>query len=138
MRFNTEKCKGIPFGHENKQQHYFIKDSKLSTTREKKDLGVLITDNLKPSSQCAAAVNKTMSALRWSKGGFHYLDIESFKILYKTYIRTNLEFVIQAWSPYLDKYIKVMEKNQRQATKMVPALRHLQYEDEEGKKTRDI
>ena len=49
-------------------------------------------------------------------------------ILYKTYIRLNLEFVIQAWSPYLDKDIKVMEKIQRQSTKMVPALRHLQYE----------
>ena len=110
-------------------QHYFMKDSKLSTTKEEKDLGVLITDNLKPSSQCTAAVNKTMSALRWSKRSFHYLDIESFRILYKTYIRPNLEFVIQAWSPYLDKDIKIMEKIQRQATKMVPALFNLQYED---------
>ena len=41
----------------------------------------------------------------------------------------NLEFVIQEWSPYLDKDIKMMEKIQRQATKMVPALRHLQYEN---------
>ena len=129
MRFNTEKCKVLHFGHNNKQQHYFMKDSKLSTTKEEKDLGVLITDNLKPSSQCTAAVNKTMSALRWSKRSFHYLDIESFRILYKTYIRPNLEFVIQAWSTYLDKDIKIMEKIQRQATKMVPALRHLQYED---------
>ena len=78
-----------------------------------------------------------MSALRWSKISFHYLDIESFRILYKTYIRPNLEFVIQAWSPYLDKDIKIMEKIQRQATKMVPALRHLQYEDR-LKKPRDI
>ena len=110
MRFNTEKCKVLHFGHTNKQQHYFMKDSKLSTTKEEKDLGVLITDNLKPSSQCTAAVHKTMSALRWSKRSFHYLDIESFRILYKTYIRPNLEFVIQAWSPYLDKDIKIMEK----------------------------
>ena len=43
-------------------------------------------------------------------------------ILYKTYIRSNLEFVIQGWSPDLDKDIKVMKKIQRQATKMVPAL----------------
>ena len=129
MRFNTEKCKVIHFGHNNKHQHYFMKDSKLSTTREMKDLRVLITDNLKPSSQCAAAVNKTMSAHIWSKRSFHYLDIESFRILYKTYIRPNLEFVMQAWSPYLDKYIKVIEKIQRQTTKMVPAVRHLHYED---------
>ena len=49
--------------------------------------------------------------------------------MYKTYIRPNIEFVIQAWSSYLDKDIKIMEKIQRKATKMVPALRHSQYED---------
>ena len=81
MRFNTEKCKVLLFGRNNKHKHYFMKDSKLSTTKEEKDLGVLITDNLKPPSQCAAAVNKTMSALRWSERSFHNLDIESFRIL---------------------------------------------------------
>ena len=75
----------------------------------------------------------------WIKNGYGFSQAQcllytykpisvSVKILYKTYIRTNLEFVIQAWSPYLDKYIKVMEKIQRQATKMVLVLRHLQYE----------
>ena len=65
--FNTEKCKVLHFGHNDKQQHYFMKYSKLSTTKEEKDLGVLITDNPKPSSLCAEAVNKTMSGLRWSQ-----------------------------------------------------------------------
>ena len=69
-----------------------------------------------------------MSALRWSKQSFHYLDIESLMILYKTYIRPNLWFVIHAWSLYLDKDIKVRESIQRQTTKMVLALIHLQYE----------
>ena len=71
---------------------YDMPDSNLSTTKEEKDLGV--DDNLKPLSQCAAAVNKTMSALRWSKRSFNYLDIESFRILYMIYIRPDLEFVI--------------------------------------------
>ena len=123
------KMKVLHFGHNNKQKHYFRKASKLSTTKEEKNVGVLVTDNIKPSSQCAAAVNKIMSALRWSKRSFHDLNIESFWILYKTYIMHNLEFVRHAWSPYLDKYIKIMEKIPSQATKMVPALRHLQYED---------
>ena len=46
-----------------------------------------------------------------------------FRSFYKACI-TNLVFVIHAWSPYLVKDIKVME-NQRQATKIVPALRDL-------------
>ena len=32
------KCKVLHFGHNNKQQYYFMKDSKLSTTKEEKDL----------------------------------------------------------------------------------------------------
>ena len=45
------------------------------------------------------------------------------------YIRPNLEFCIPAWCPYLSKDIEVMEKVQRRATKMVPELKNLQYED---------
>ena len=64
MRFNTEICKGLQFGHKNKQlTALFTKYPKLSTTKEDKDLGALITNHLKPSSQCASAVNRTMSAL---------------------------------------------------------------------------
>ena len=68
MRFNTEKCKVLHFGHNNKQQHYFMKDSKLSTTKEEKDLGVLITNNLKPSSQCTAGCSTIMSAVDFERG----------------------------------------------------------------------
>ena len=45
----VSQFKVLHFGHNNKQQHYSMKDSKLSTTKEEKDLGVLINDNLKPS-----------------------------------------------------------------------------------------
>ena len=38
---------------------------KLSTIKEEKDLGVLITDDLKPLVQCTEAARKAMSALRW-------------------------------------------------------------------------
>ena len=63
MKFNKDKCKVLHFRH-NILQYYFMKDSKLSTTEEETSLGVLITDNLKPSSQCKTAVNKTMPVLR--------------------------------------------------------------------------
>ena len=43
---------------------------------------------------------KAMSALRWSRRSFKYIDSNTFKVLYKTYIRPNMEFCIQAWSPY--------------------------------------
>ena len=40
-----------------------------------------------------------------------------------------MEFCIQAWCPYMAKDIKVLEKIQRRATKMVPELKRLPYED---------
>ena len=50
-------------------------------------------------------------------------------ILYKTYIRHTLEFVIQTWSPYLDRDIKLMKKIKGHAAKMDAALGHLEYYD---------
>ena len=72
---------------------------------------------------------KAMSALRWSRRSFKYIDSNTFKVLYKTYIRPNMEFCIQAWSPYMVKDIEVLEKVQHRATQMVPGLKRLPYEN---------
>ena len=129
MEFNIGKCKSLHYGYGNAMRKYTIDNEILQRTDEEKDLGVLMSASLKPSSQCAAAASKAMSALYRSRRTFKYIDEESFKILYKTYIRPNLEFCIPAWCPYLSKDIEVMEKVQRRATKMVPELKNLQYED---------
>ena len=38
-----------------------------------------------------------------------------------------MEYCIQAWNPYYRKDINILVKIQRCATKMVPELRHLSY-----------
>ena len=63
---------------------------------KEKDLGVIMSSDLKPSAQCVAAANKGMSALRQATRTFKHINIDSFKILYKTYIIPNLEFCISA------------------------------------------
>ena len=47
--------------------------------------------------------------------------------LYKTIVRTHLEYYTQAWSPYIRKDIAMLEKIQRRATKLIPGLRYLRY-----------
>ena len=44
-------------------------------------------------------------------------------------VRPPLEYCIQAWSPYLRKDIDMLEKIQRRATKLIPGLRDLRYEE---------
>ena len=129
MEFNKDKCKTIHSGHGNQCIRYNIDETILNSTVKEKDLGVIMSSDLKPSAQCVAAANKGMSALRQATRTFKHINIDSFKILYKTYIRPNLEFCISAWCPYMSKDIDVMEKVQRRATRMVPELKHLKYED---------
>ena len=49
--------------------------------------------------------------------------------LYKAIVRPHLEYCIPAWSPYLRKDIDMLEKIQRRATKLIPGLRDLRYEE---------
>ena len=49
--------------------------------------------------------------------------------LYKAIVRPHLEYCIQAWSPYLRKAIDMLERIQRRATKLIPELRDLRYEE---------
>ena len=70
-----------------------------------------------------------MSALGVVKKCFKHLDQESFPVLYKSYVRPHLETCAQAWSPYFKKDIDILEKTQRRATKLIPSLKHLPYEE---------
>ena len=49
--------------------------------------------------------------------------------LCKAIVRPHLEYCIQAWSPYLRKDIYMLEKIQRRATKLIPGLSDLRYEE---------
>ena len=49
--------------------------------------------------------------------------------VYKKIVRPHLEYCIQAWRPYRNKDIDTLERIQRRATKMIPELRDLSYEE---------
>jgi len=63
------------------------------------------------SKQCNTAANKALSVLGMIKRSFSYISIESFKILYNTYVRPHLEYCVQIWNPYLKKDIECIEKS---------------------------
>ena len=74
----------------------------------------------------------------WSKGNqvlgmirrnITYKEKSLIVPLYKAIVRPHLEYCIQTWSPYLRKDIDMLEKIQRRATKLIPELRDLRFEE---------
>ena len=57
--------------------------------------------------------------------------------LVQAIVRPHLEYCIQAWSPYLRKYINMLEKIQRRATKLIPNLTYEERLEECGLTTLD-
>ena len=47
--------------------------------------------------------------------------------LYKSLVRSRLEYCVQAWQPYLVKDIELMEKVQKRMTRMLPDLKNMSY-----------
>jgi len=94
----------------------------LDESYEEKDLGVYVSTDLKPRTQCIKSANRAMPVLRMVKRNFPRIE------LYKTYIRPHMEYCIQAWSPHLVKDIETLEKVQRRATKCVTGMKDRTYE----------
>jgi len=63
MLFNVGKCKVMHFGRLNQKRDYYMKDHKLETTSTEKDLGIVITSDLKSSEQCSQAYSKASRVL---------------------------------------------------------------------------
>jgi len=63
MLFNADKCKIIHIGHINCHADYYMGSTKLETVDEEKDLGVIVSKDLKWDKQCSQAVKKLIGCL---------------------------------------------------------------------------
>ena len=56
MVFNEAKCKVMHLGHNNPRALYSINEYNLEETSEERDLGIIVQNNLKVSTQCSKVV----------------------------------------------------------------------------------
>jgi hypothetical protein len=101
----------------------------LTETTEERDLGIYVTNDLKWNRQidhvCAQA-SRVMGTL---KRTFTYWNSSNFRQLFVTYVRPHLEYCSQVWHLTKVKDIQTVERIQRSATKTVPELSGLSYEE---------
>ena len=129
LPLNLEKCKGIHFGKKNPNHNYTIGNRPLNIDTEEKDVGVIFDQTLEFRQHISKMVSKANQRVGLIKRTFSKLNINSFKILYKSLVRPILEYCSVIWAPLYKTDALEIEKIQRRATKLVPELRELSYPD---------
>ena len=101
----------------------------LEPSKQEKDLGVLIEDNLKPSVQCAKAATKANMVLGQLTRGCTWRDPDNLTKLYKVYVRPHLEYAQASWAPWTQADIQALEQVQHRFTRQVSGMGNLPYEE---------
>jgi len=97
----------------------------LEEVTEKKDLGVIIDNQLKFHAQTASVSNKSCTLLVLIKKSFVNTSKDCFLQLYKSLVCPCLEYANAIWGPFYTTDMNRLEAIQRKATKMVMAIRDL-------------
>ena len=129
MKFNADKCKVMHLGRANARMKYSMDGVALEVVNQEKDLGVVISEDLKVAKQCLKAAKKGNQILGLISRTFVCRERELIVKLYKTLVRPHLDYCIQSWRPYLQKDKDLMEKVQRRATRMISGYKGLMYEE---------
>ena len=133
MSFNYSKCKSMHFGTNNSENVYTMKLDgndvhRIEKTELERDLGILISKNLKWENQVDKAVRTANAVIAQIKNNFTYFDSDLVKLLYVSLVRPHLEYAVSVWNPYMRKDIDKLESVQHRATRLVPCLRKKSYE----------
>ena len=132
MKFNVDKCKVMHLGPKNMHWNYSMGGRHLKEATEEKDLGVIITNDLKVEAQCSAAcikANRMLGLIRRTIVNKRHTILTT---LYKSLVRPHLEYSTAAWSPHYVKDREMLERVQRRFTRMVPGLGDLEYGERLG------
>ena len=136
LGFNIKKCKVVSFGNVQFEYAYGITDTHinlhvLSTEDSESDLGILFKKNLKFDEHINNTVNKVNRIIGLIKRKFTYMDKDLFLTLYKSLVRSNLDYYMETlvFYPTTKKYKQIVENAQCRATRLVPELRGLTYKE---------
>lgn len=133
MKLNTSKCKVLSIGRNiksdfkygfNVSQTGFVE---LDRVENITDLGVIIDHDLSFKCHIYDKINTAYKMLGVINRNFKHIDKRTFLLLYKSLVRSHLEYAQAVWSPYKSTLLKDIERVQKRATKMVAGCRKLNY-----------
>ena len=112
---------------------YVLDDSKLAVVDSEKDLGLLISKDLKWDEQVKSSLGKANQTIAWISITRNVIckSKEVMKKIYTCFIRPYLEYCVQLWSPVAAHgiwgTIYKLEKVQRKFTNLIDDIGTLPY-----------
>ena len=88
-----------------------------------------VTEGLTPDRHIDRITGEVNNLLKRVRSAFAYLDVDMMRKFIVSLVRPRLEYAATVWSPYMKKDKEKLERVQRAATKIVPELRDLPYEE---------
>ena len=121
LKFNISKCKIMHLGlkHMSCDYSYYMYGKELSITKEEKYLGVIITNNLSWSSHVNSLASDASRKLGIIARVFNKCNRQVKCNLYKQIILSKLDYCSNVWDPHCVGHIKVLEKVQKRAARVV-------------------
>ena len=129
MKLNVGKCKVMHFGAKNSRAQYCIGDKFLGSSECERDLGVMVSCDLRWKTQVRSAIAKANRMLGLLKRTFVSREVGLWTRLYCSLVRPHLEFAIQVWNPSAEGDIQLIESVQKRASRIPLSLRGLSYEE---------
>ena len=108
---------------------YKMKGIDLTKSTCEKDLGVILSLDLKPEKHIGLVVRKASNTPSLLSQSLQYLDNHSKISAYTSYVRPQLEYATVIWSPYLKKDIDRIERVQKRFVKGLQGFRNLPYDE---------
>ena len=106
---------------------YMMEENMIANTMEEKDLGIIIDNKLNFQNHINKQVNKANQKLGLINRSFKYMDNDMFLQLFKSLVRSHLEYGSTVWSVANKKEAIIIENVQRRATRLIKEIQHLSY-----------
>ena len=136
LNLNPNKCYQVQYNPRSNARRfdpiYRLGADTITRKQQVKDLGIIISDNLKFHDQVDEACKRANREINRIRRTFISRSPDFISGMYKLYVRPHLEYCIEVWNPQYQGDINKMEKVQnrmsrmmRQGNRLLPAQRNL-------------
>jgi len=131
VNFNVTKCKVLHIGNSTVHcsHQYTLQEVTVEILDDMCDQGIIIDSKLKFHAQSDSVIHKANSTLGLIYKVFECKDTNIILNLYKSLVRTQLEYSNAIWGPHYITDKQKVEAIQRRATQMISTCSELPYTD---------